>query len=365
MAIDPGPAAREWVVEPYRPGDEEAILALFNAEFGLTRSMRHWRWKFLENPYGGPFISLAWHRATRQLVGNQVLMPVPLNVGGRRVLAGHSLDLVVHHDFRRQGIHEHTGRHAMETLRQAGGEALFAFPNASSYPGFVRSQGWSRILEPTAWTLRLGVRRKLARRLGPLAPLAGVADVAVRAAARARLERAVAAARAATPAVRAAHGASVPGDVDALWAREAAVAELSLWKDATYLGWRYGQNPDHRFTWHRLDVAGIDGPAALAVTVVRDGAAILCELLVPSRDAALGRRLVGEACLHHAAGGAIDEVRFLGHDAGFFAAALAGFTAAPAPANVFVGRAIADDALTARMADAGRWSLTYGDADFV
>ena len=50
--------------------------------------MQHWRWKFLENPYGGPFISLAWQRETRVLAGNQVLMPVCLNVAGRRVLAG-------------------------------------------------------------------------------------------------------------------------------------------------------------------------------------------------------------------------------------------------------------------------------------
>lgn len=356
---------RDWVVEPYRPGDEEAILALFNREFGAARSMQHWRWKFLENPYGGPFISLAWQRGTRVLAGNQVLMPVCLNVAGRRVLAGHSLDLVVHRDFRRQGVFEHTGKHAIEGLRQAGGQALFAFPNASSYPGFVRSLGWSRILEPTAWTLRLGVRRKLARQLGAFSRLADLADVGVRSLAASRLRRELAGTRAATPAVRASHGDAVPDDVDALWAREAAVGELSLWKDRAYFDWRYGRNPDHRFTWHRLDAEGVAGPSALAVTVVRDATAIICEFLVPSRDAALGRRLLAEVCAHHAAAGDRDEIRFLGHDSGYFGTVFAGFASAPAPENVFVGRAIDDEALTTRMADPAGWSVTYGDADFV
>ena len=48
------PPERSWDIEPYRAGDEVAILDLFRREFGRERSEAHWRWKFLENPYGGP-----------------------------------------------------------------------------------------------------------------------------------------------------------------------------------------------------------------------------------------------------------------------------------------------------------------------
>lgn len=353
---------RSWVVEPYRPGDEAHILDLFRREFGVDRSPEHWRWKFLENPYGGPFVSLAWHRGDRFLVGNQVLMPIPLHVDGARVLAGHSLDLVVHRDFRRQGVFEHTGRHAIEALHRAGGAALVAFPNASSYPGFVRTLGWRRILEPTLWTLRLGLRRKLERKTRS-APIARLGDGILRAWTRPRLRRALEVARAETPGVRVTAGREPPVASDALWASEARAGGLSIWKDRSYLTWRYQRHPDHQFTFHALERdAELIG---LGVSVVRDGVALLCEVLVPGRDHAFGRRLVLEMCNDCNEAGA-DEVRFLGHDPhDFFANVFRGFLRAPAPENVFVGRAIDDESLTRRMGEASAWTLTYGDGDFV
>ena len=357
-----GPSSvRAWTVEAYRPGDEIHILELFRREFGVERSEAHWRWKFLENPYGGPFISLAWHGDPRFLVGNQVLMPVPLNVDGRRVLAGHSLDLVVHRGFRRQGVFEQTGRHAMETLRQAAGEAVVAFPNASSYPGFVRSLGWSRILEPTRWSLRLGLRGKL-ERSPALRPFAHSLGALYQGLTGVRLRRALASARAATARLSVSHAEQLPGQTDALWEREARSAALSLWKDRTYLSWRYERNPDHRFTYHLLERD--TELVGLAVSVVRQRTSLLCELLVPERDVAAGRRLVLESCFHDSTRGA-EVIQFLGHDRGWFADVLCDFTRRVAPENVFVGRALSDDVLNRRMADPAQWTLAYGDGDFV
>jgi hypothetical protein len=352
---------RDWVVEPYRPGDETAIIDLFRSEFGRERSLAHWRWKFLENPYGGPFISLAWHREKRFLVGNQVLMPFQLSVDGRPVLGGHSLDLVVHHDFRRQGVFEQTALQAFETLRQAGGAVLVAFPNASSYPGFVRTLHWRRILEPRLWRQRLGVRRKLARVLRvPLA--AQAADAAFRVGTRQALERRVRASREATPGFEVHHLDRLSEATDVLWERERQVVDLSLWKDRAYLAWRYEKNPDHRFVFHSLFKG--ETLEGLAVSTESDGVALLCELIVPLRSIALGRRLLAEISSYYDRAGA-DEIHFLGHDAGFYTEAFEGFESRPAPENVFVGRAIENEQLTARMAESGRWTLSYGDGDFV
>jgi hypothetical protein len=352
---------RAWEVRRWQPGDEVAMMELFRVEFGRERTPAHWKWKFLENPCGGPFVSLAWHRDPPLLVGNQVLMPFPLCVRGRRLLAGHSLDLVVHHDFRRQGIHEVTGRDAEAFLREHGGEALVAFPNAASYPGFVRSQGWKRILEPTMWKRRLGLRGKLERRLR-VPVLAAAADAVFRARATGALRRQLAAAQAARPDLRVEHVGRLPDGVDALWERERTRVHVSLWKDREYLAWRYERHPEQRFEYHAL-VRGSE-LAGLAVTGIRDRMALLCELLEPDRDEAAGRLLVLSVCARVAGNGA-DEVHFLGHDDGWFGRVLEGFTAAPATENVFVGRAIADEALTAELADAANWTLTYGDGDFI
>lgn len=356
-----GPDAREWVVEAWRPGDEEAIRGLFRAEFGRERTAAHWRWKFLENPCGGPFVSLAWHRERRFLVGNQVLMPFPLCVRGRRVLAGHSLDLVVHHDFRRQGVFEHTGRHAFENLERHGGVALVAFPNASSYPGFVRTLGWKRIVEPTLWRLRIGIRAKLVRRV-PLPLLARAADAGYRALAGRAWRRRLAEAEAAAPDAGVGHAERLPEGVDELWERERARVTLSLWKDRGYLSWRYERHPEQSFAYHSIVRAGaLEG---LAVTALRGRVAHVCEFLVPGRDVAIGRRLLYATCARLAGAGA-DEVLFLGHDTGWFAKVFDGFTSAVAGENVFVGRAIRDASLTADMAEAANWTLAYGDGDFV
>ena len=352
---------RAWTVEGFRPGDEADILALFRAEFGRERTRAHWEWKFLHNPFGGPFISLAWHTPDRFLVGNQVLMPVPLCVRGEQVLAGHSLDLVVHHDFRRQGVFEHTAKHAFAHLVESGGRALVAFPNASSYPGFVRTLGWKRIVEPSYWTLRLSLARKLTAKVR-IAPLARLLDLPIRMAAARALATRLAASRAATHAFTVEHGDVLPTGVDALWDRQRREETLSVWKDARYLDWRYVRHPEARFRFHALRRAGV--LEGLAVSVIREGIGLVCELLVPGREVGLGQRLVRELCEDLRLRGA-QEVHFLGADRGFFAAALADFAHRPAPGNVFVGRALTDEALTALMADASHWTLTYGDGDFV
>lgn len=358
---DASPSARAWQIEPYHPGDEREILELFNREFGAQRSLEHWQWKFARNPYGGPFLALAWTRDSHRLAGNQVLMPFPMNVRGERVLAGHSLDLVVHPDFRRQGVFEHTAKHAIAQLADAGGKAVVAFPNASSYPGFVRTLGWHRILVPTYWTLRLSMERKL-RRSFRTGVASSLLDAPFRAWHRSQLNARLVRSRNAAPDVEAQVQDQVPPGHDTLWNEVRTESPLSLWKDAAYLRWRYELNPDHRFAFHTLR-RGAD-LVALAVTVIRDGTVTVCELLVRGSDPALARRLVGELSAHHAAAGA-SEIHFLGHDGGMFQSAFEGFDQRQAAENVFVGAAIQDERLHALMADSGNWTVTYGDADFV
>jgi hypothetical protein len=225
----------------------------------------------------------------------------------------------------------------------------------------VRSLGWGRILTPTRWTLRLSIRREIDRRIG-IPALAAALDGGFRRLAGLQVERRLRDAQATTRDHSVAHDDHLPAEMDALWDRERARVELSLWKDARYLTWRYLRHPDHRFRIHTLRLgASLEG---LAVSTIRDGTALICELMVPSRDAAAGRRLVGEMVAFHAAAGA-KNVQFLGHDRGYLRDAFAGFSARPAPANVLVGRATANAALSARMADADRWTVAYGDGDFV
>lgn len=334
---------------------------MFNEEFGQSRSMAFWRWKFLDNPWGGPDISLARRRDDDAIVGNHVLMPFPLNVAGTRVLAGHSLDLVVRRAYRGQGIFETAGNHCIDAFRARGGRAVVAFPNAASYPGFVRSLGWNRILFPTRWSLRLDVGAAL-RRSGSLAPLAGLVGAPARVVTSARLRLSRMLGRRSVGAVTYESGEGVPGGYDALWNEWRSQEVVSVWKDADYLDWRYVRNPGHRFRFESLRRGG--ALAATAVTVERDGACIVCELLVSGRRVDVGRRLVLEIALR-ALGEGSRLLQGFGSDAGFLAEVFEGFPHHTAFENVFVGRSLADDDLLLRMAIPSNWSIAYGDSDFV
>jgi hypothetical protein len=158
------------------------------------------------------------------------------------------------------------------------------------------------------------------------------------------------------------HLSRLPAGTDDLWAREARVSRLSLWKDQEYLAWRYEQNPDHAFTYHVLERGG--HLAGMAVSVLRDGVAMFCEFLLPERDPAAGIRLRDEASLHLAGLGA-DEIQFLGHDPGYFAEVFRGFSRREATDNVFVGRYLGEGPWREPFVDPATWTLTYGDGDFV
>lgn len=347
-------AERTWGTRRYQPGDEHDLLALFNRAFGKQRSLEHWRWQFECNPYAPPTIIVARRDSDGLLAGSHVVMPIALNTSGARVLAGHTLDLVVHEDFRRQGLFETTARECFAWCLERGMRAVIAFPNAQSYPGFVRSLGWSRILDPQRWDRRTGLKGALGG-AGWARALAWVPDFAWRQLARARLGG--------DPAWRVEWRNGVPDDHDVLWAECAPELKMSLWKDREYLAWRYDQNPDHKFEYVTLRES--ERLRAVGVVLREAGRSMTCELLCPrAAGPVLGHALARAVCeraLHRGD----DRVSFLGHDDGHLASCLAGFQARPAPESVLTGRGLEDGPLDVLVREGRNWTVSYGDADYV
>ena len=354
--------ARDWIIKRYEDGDEIAILELFNSVFGLHRSLEHWRWQFKDNPYAGPFASQARLKADGSLVGTHIVMPFQLNVMGRPLLAAQTLDLVVHPDYRMQGIFESAALDCFESFKGAGVRAVVAFPNASSYPGFVRTLGWMRLLFPRTFVLRLDVEDAL-HGLLRLRVLAKLLNAAFRLYQRVRFR---ARRRLIVPRVGTglsyARSESVPEAYERLWQSCRSQEVLSVWKDSRYFRWRYDENPDHEFSYHYLVRGG--EIQALVVAVERERAITLCECVVANRDVPMGSLLIAEICLFYQAR-RVRTVHFMGSDAGFFAEVFAGFRSRSAFENVFVGRALADAPLQEMMARPENWNVTFGDADFV
>lgn len=352
----------EWRLERYQQGDEQAILELFKTVFGKSRSLEHWHWQFRDNPYGGPFVSLARRVRDRAVVGSYSVMPIQLNVCGRPVLACQSVDTAVHPEFRGQRIFEKTASDCYAWCAESGLAAVIGFPNANSYPGFVRGLEWKRIVFPTQSMLRLSLAGGLRQVLGTPA-LASAADLPYRlvTAARIGMRRAMAR-RLVRGGVRLAVSAQVPGHYEAFWNAWRAQEYLSVWKDSAYLAWRYDRDPDQRFRHIHLERDGVI--TAYAVVTEIDRALVVCELMIGGRDVAMGRLLVAELCADARAHG-LRAVTFLGHDAGITRDALAGFEHTVSYTNVFGGRAFVAGALADTLPHAGNWTVTFGDGDFV
>lgn len=361
---EPAAAPRTWTVGPYRPGDEHEILALFNAGFGKDRSLATWAWRFQRNPYGGPFASLARRTSDGMLVGTYLCLPFKLAADGVPMLAFQVVDLVVHSEYRKQGMFEQMAKHSYAMLAAVGGRAEVAFPNpdAMSYPGFTRTLGWTALAELKRFTLRLDLERPL-RALLRIPALARAVNSAFRAAQRGQLERQLEAlARAPGAPLEFRTWRKLPPGCDALWDACLPQYRLSFWKDAEYLRWRYDEDPEFEFTYAGLMRAG--ELVALAVVFERDGVVTLCELLVAGADVHAGRRLLGELRRLYAAAHARTLV-FLGPAAGSHARMLAGFSIGKASENVLVGCALDDGARAAMTPAPLDWNLAYGDADFV
>lgn len=83
-------APSDLVVRGYRPGDEQAILSAFNQVFHTNRTLAHWRWKYLDNPYGQTWTGLVWDGD--RLVAQYAAYPVPLYLQQRMRLGCQAAD---------------------------------------------------------------------------------------------------------------------------------------------------------------------------------------------------------------------------------------------------------------------------------
>lgn len=195
------PAAGERVpglarLREYRPGDEVAINAAFNAAFGLARPLEEWRWKFPAEP-DGRWIVVGEDEAG-DIVTHFAAIPVWLQVGERRVLAGHNVDVFA---LPRARAGLAAARAYLETARAFFAlylaperlVAVFGFPGPRNDPLTVRRLGCTPVVEVRLW--RRDVERRRSWWLGHDLQEGGLPAVADELWARARRRYPVAAVR--------------------------------------------------------------------------------------------------------------------------------------------------------------------------
>ncbi|HSP35553.1 MAG TPA: GNAT family N-acetyltransferase [Thermoanaerobaculia bacterium] len=107
------------VIRRYRPGDETAILDLFNRSFDARGTIEHWRWKYEDDPYGGHRISIATDDGA--LAAHYAGYPVAFRAGGTDLAAHQIGDTMTDPSVRHLGrgptsILGRTSQHFYETF---------------------------------------------------------------------------------------------------------------------------------------------------------------------------------------------------------------------------------------------------------
>jgi L-amino acid N-acyltransferase YncA len=254
----------DYDIRPYRPGDEEGILATFNVVFAegkpdfVPRTLDEWAWAFARNP-AGQRIWVAEKEG--EIVAQCAAIPYRVQLEGEPATITQGVDSMVHPDhrrgLRRPGLFVATARPFFERFGGPGQDALH--------------YGWP--VEP-AWRIgRTFLGYEIVRtqtihfRTPPPGPTELPDGVEV-------IER-------------------FDDGVADLYARCSREWGLSVVRDATYLNWRFVDNPRHEYT-----ILGVREDGDLVGYAVYSGAdsprpnsGLLVDWLVPTDRVGVGQLL--------------------------------------------------------------------------
>ncbi len=318
--IREGNGAMTLDIRPWRPGDEIAIIALFETVFARPMTPAFWRWRFLDHPAGGPLIMLAWDGD--RLAGHYAASHAPLSVEGEALAAALSMTTMTHPDYRGRGLFEALGGALYEQLSAQGFAAVWGFPNTMSHLPFRGKLGWFDVCDVATMTL------DLTQRAAPAADRRGVTL------------------------------AQTDARFGALSARLARQTPIGGLRDAPTLAWRIDRNPVNRYRLFALE----DGDEIAGYAVPKAYGAAAADLVELRADGDAAGKLLLEAVIATIASEGVRHLHAwrLPHDAQRLVFERAGF-AAGAPVTYFGGRTFGSRC--AALDDLRRWRLSMLDSD--
>ncbi len=338
--------------------DHAASLALFNQTFHCGVKAELWDWKYRPLPHGSPIVSLAIAE-NGQIIGHTAVLPVGVNLSGRRIAGGHCVDSFVAEDYRKGGTYVELAEHSYRRASEAGIQVLFGFPTPLAKSIKIAKLGFHSSATLAQYCLRLTLRAELAKRFHSTA-LAMPFDALFRAWRSMRLSTSLRYLTARSGGISLERSKQVPPGYDDFWRLVSCQQPLSIWKDAEYLRWRYDHHPTHQFEYFWLSKEG--RMLALAI-VCRDGEeGRLCELMELGQDSYPSQLLVTQITRELATDRKLRRLTFDGSNSSFFAQALASWRVRPKSTAAFCTRLLEPVPIGSALIP-DRWRLTLGDTD--
>jgi GNAT superfamily N-acetyltransferase len=154
---------KQLIVRPYRNGDEKEIFKLYKMvysarQYDLEEWLKWWQWKYNMNPTGKSIIIIAEHNG--KIVGQYPLILVNLMINDKVLKISQNVDLMVHPDYRNQGIFSKLEKAAIEEARKSEIFITIGFPNSSAHHGHIKS-GWFDIGINQLWCMPLNWRNAI------------------------------------------------------------------------------------------------------------------------------------------------------------------------------------------------------------
>lgn len=193
------------------PDELSSVLELFKLVYRWDLGTAFYRWRFLDNPFGSPLVTLLWDGAT--LAGHYAASPMIGWYGGRDIPAAQSMTTMTHPEYRNRGVFTTLATDLYARMEAQGIQMIWGLPNTQSHYGFVTKLGWRDVALLFTMTRVL----KDTDRAGEVEELAGV-----------------------------------PASATSLWQRSDDGRVFASRRDERYLRWRYVANPQVRYHFFTL-----------------------------------------------------------------------------------------------------------------
>jgi len=253
-------------IRPYRSGDADAVSAFMKRCFLKDSSMEvrshepsYYKWKYRPNPWGKPAVLLA--ESEHQVVGLFCIIPKPLKIGEKNVIAGETGDAYTDPAYQGRGLFYKMIARAFDMMNEQDIHIFFTTANEIALKIWTGLFRFRKVLAYSSWVrpLQFGAVFRKKMHMGAFSSLfswpfsltyklcfSGLFSFRMKGYS---LEPS---------------GFSDPR-IGYLW-REAAVSQgVSLVKDSTYFRYRYGSNPEE----YRICLLQKESKVAGAVVIKR------------------------------------------------------------------------------------------------